>query len=88
LPTNLKVVQPFPNPFNNFVTIEFSLQRVCKLVVEIRDMKGKTVTVLDNGVKIPGNYSLCWQPEGVSPGVYFVVWQNSDETIIKRVVYN
>lgn len=84
----LNLTNASPNPFAQFVTIQFTVQKPSTVGLEIRNSSGKTVQLIDAGFKACGNYSTIWQPEGLPKGIYFVVLKNTDEVKVKRLIYN
>ncbi len=77
-----------PNPFSKFVTIQYTVQKLSNVVLEIWNMNGIRVASLGDGFRALGNYSITWQPEGLPKGVYLVVLKNTDEVKVKRLIYN
>ena len=63
---------PYPNPFNPKTTIEFSIPDLENVEITIYDIQGKKIEVITSEVYSPGNYSLEWNGEKYSSGVYFV----------------
>ena len=63
---------PYPNPFNPKTTIEFSIRDLENVEITIYDIQGKKIEVITSEVYSPGHYSLEWNGEKYSSGVYFV----------------
>lgn len=61
----------FPNPFNDFATIQFSVEESQKAVLKIFSIAGTEVaTLFDSQAEAGGLYSLEFRPEGFSNGIY------------------
>jgi hypothetical protein len=74
LPVTLR--QNYPNPFNPTTTIEYSLGRTTDVVIEIFNVAGERVALLDEGTRSPGTHGAVWNGRDGSgrparSGVYF-----------------
>ncbi len=75
IPTEF-TVSTHPNPFNNTLTISFTLPAPGETTITIWDTRGRQVVeVLSDDLK-PGAYKVSWDANGVGAGVYFcgVLW--------------
>ncbi len=71
LPDDPIIVKTWPNPFNEQVTITFSLPYPALVEVEVLDILGRRVSVLHSGPMDVGNQTLQWRGAAAS-GVYLV----------------
>lgn len=62
-------IKTFPNPFNNFVEISYSLNKKSSVNLKIFDITGKCVKTLINEEQNLGNYKINWKPNVLS-GLY------------------
>ncbi|MBN2487352.1 MAG: CotH kinase family protein [Bacteroidales bacterium] len=63
----------FPNRFNDYTTITFSLSAFEKVKIDIIDMQGRVVANLLNGCLPAGEHSTDWLPDNkISCGMYIV----------------
>lgn len=53
---DLMLAQNTPNPFNNLTTIKFSLSEKTSVKLEVLDIFGKTIAVLENGTMNAGDH--------------------------------
>jgi hypothetical protein len=60
----------FPNPFRDYTTVTFGIEKYGNYRLEISDMQGRTVKVLAAEYLAPGTYWIDWTGENVSEGVY------------------
>ena len=60
VPGTINLLQNFPNPFNSETEIRYSIVQTDYARIVIYDLLGKTITVLLNERKEPGNYSIKW----------------------------
>lgn len=63
--------QNYPNPFNPITTISYHLPKSSFIKLSIYDIKGKLVKTLVNEKKGAGSYSIEWNAENISSGIYF-----------------
>ncbi len=68
---DFKVFQNYPNPFNPSTTISFAIPQRSNVNVKVYNITGKEVASLVNEVKEPGQYSVNFNAEKLSSGVYF-----------------
>lgn len=91
LPTTYALHAVAPNPFGASTTIRFDLPRAGQARLEIFNVMGRRVRVLENGEMNPGRYAPVWDGRdeagrSVSPGVYFVRMQAGDFSATEKVV--
>jgi PKD repeat protein len=70
-PASPMLLQNYPNPFNPTTELEFRLPSSGFVSLRVYDVLGREVATLVNEEKPPGNYSIVWNAESVSSGVYF-----------------
>ena len=68
---DFKVYQNYPNPFNPSTTISYVIPRRSNVSLKIYNVTGKEVASLVNEVKEAGSYSVNFNAEKLSSGVYF-----------------
>lgn len=62
--------QNYPNPFNPSTHFQFSIANVQYVTLKIYDLMGREVETLVNEEMKPGNYSITWNAEKYSSGMY------------------
>lgn len=70
-PTSFRLEQNYPNPFNPTTVISYSVPRNAKILINVYDILGREVTQLVNGIKTSGQYSVQFNGNDLSSGVYF-----------------
>jgi len=75
-PTDYRLFQNFPNPFNPTTTISYEIPEQTVVKITVFDIRGQEITKLQDATKSPGNYELQWNGvdqsgNQVSTGVYF-----------------
>jgi hypothetical protein len=68
---DFKVFQNYPNPFNPSTKISFVIPQRSNVNVKVYNITGTEVATLVNEVKDPGSYSVNFNAEKLSSGVYF-----------------
>jgi len=62
----------YPNPFNQRLTLEFTLQEAGEVSVIVYDSMGREIAALGLGHWASGKHSVVWDADGVGSGVYFI----------------
>jgi flagellar hook assembly protein FlgD len=62
----------YPNPFNPATSINYNVNKFSKVNINIYDVTGKLVSILENSYKPVGNHSIVWEASSLPSGVYFV----------------
>ncbi|NOG96878.1 MAG: T9SS type A sorting domain-containing protein [Ignavibacteriae bacterium] len=63
--------QNFPNPFNPATTIKYSIAQTTHVTISVFNPLGQMVGVITNSVKSPGNYTVNFNAENLSSGIYY-----------------
>jgi len=71
LPEKYLLSQNYPNPFNPSTGINYSIPKNSFVSVKVYDVLGNEVAVLVNKEKPAGNYSVEFNANNLSSGVYF-----------------
>ena len=64
--------QPYPNPFNESVTVSFVLPFSSAVRLRVIDQTGREVTQLTDGFRARGRYQLLWNAAGLPAGTYLL----------------
>jgi hypothetical protein len=86
IPTEFRLEQNHPNPFNPATKIRYQLPQRAKVNLKIYDLMGHEVAVLVDEEKPPGKFEVVWQPESLGSGVYFYRLQAGDFVQVKKTV--
>jgi hypothetical protein len=86
LPTSVALEQNYPNPFNPTTIIEFRILNSELTILKVFDLLAREVGTLVNEVKEPGTYTVQWDANGVSSGVYFYRLRVGDFVQTKRML--
>ena len=89
---DFKYYQPYPNPFNPVINIQYELNKDALLNITIYDMLGRQVKTLINGLQTSGNKIIQWnatidQGQPVSAGVYLYIIEAVEFKQIKKIIF-
>lgn len=70
IPTEFKLYQNFPNPFNNQTKIEFHINKNANYKLNIINLLGQEIEVIFHKYLEIGKYSASYNPKNLSSGVY------------------
>lgn len=92
IPESVKLMHPYPNPFNPSTAIEYELPERSDISIVIYDVSGREVQTLVSAQQIPGNYQVSWNgldDKGVlvAGGMYFARLQAGDYSSVVKMVY-
>ncbi|MBU0558090.1 MAG: T9SS type A sorting domain-containing protein [Bacteroidetes bacterium] len=93
-PNSFKLEQNYPNPFNPRTVIKFQVPSVKtrgsvsqqNIVLKVYDILGQEIRTLINGVHTPGNYTIEFNAEGLSSGIYFYTLNASEFKETKKMI--
>jgi hypothetical protein len=87
LPKEWAITSIYPNPFNPNVNVSVAVPEASKLTIEIFDLLGRSVAVVNQGQVTPGYHTFNWKAEG-SSGVYFLnVSSDNGFNATRKIVY-
>ncbi|CAF3878925.1 unnamed protein product [Rotaria sp. Silwood1] len=69
--TEFSLKQNYPNPFNPSTNISFEIKQKSFITLKVFDLTGKVVATLVSGIKAEGSYSVKFNGENLSSGLYF-----------------
>jgi len=85
-PVAYDLSQNYPNPFNPATTIDFSIKKKGLVTLKVYDILGKKVATLVNDLKVAGSYSVNFNGENLSSGVYTYRLEVNDFVSVKRML--
>ena len=84
-PLGFRLSSPYPNPFNPHVNISLNQQHTSLVKLSVYDIKGRELTVLFDGMMMPGKSSFTWNASIYPTGIYFIKAIGKSQTQIKKV---
>ncbi len=90
LPTDFRLAENFPNPFNPTTTIRFDLPKVAQVKLEVYNVLGQKVKTMINQEMEPGYHEMMWDSNNdqgmrVSSGVYYYRLTAGDFHDVKKM---
>lgn len=86
IPSEFKLYQNFPNPFNPVTQINFDVRENADVVIKLYDINGREIRRLVNDFYSAGSYSVNVNLGGLSSGVYFYTMQSKDYFANKKML--
>ncbi len=71
LPSHYQLDQNFPNPFNPSTNIRYTISQTSKVVLRVFDVLGREIQTLVNTAQAPGHYTVTFNAQNLTSGVYF-----------------
>lgn len=71
IPVTYMLYQNFPNPFNPVTIIEYELKNPSRVRIEVYNMLGEKIKILENEKKREGKYSIEFNGDNLASGTYF-----------------
>jgi hypothetical protein len=71
IPDHWSLLQNYPNPFNPSTTIPYSLPVRSSVTLTVFDLLGRRVSILQEAVQNPGDYTLRFDGSSLAGGIYF-----------------
>jgi len=76
----------YPNPFNENLFIEFTIEDQLKVELLITDLLGKQIELQDLGELIPGKQIVTWANKNLTEGIYLLHLKTAKGDITKKIM--
>ena len=83
VPSKVSLDMPYPNPFNPTTSISYDIAQDSYVKLNIYNLSGQLVEVLVDNKQVAGHYTMTWDANGYSSGIYFVRLETS-QGILKQ----
>lgn len=80
------LLENYPNPFNGSTTINYTISKEATVELIIVDLMGNKIAAVENGNRSAGRYSIVWNAENVSNGMYLLQLKVNDEISTKKII--
>ena len=84
-PEEFHLSEPYPNPFNPAVNINFIQQKANTVNIAVFDVKGRELTVLFDGLMVKGKSGFTWNAAIYPTGIYFIKARSGNQVQVKKV---
>jgi len=85
-PLSFELNQNFPNPFNPSTSIQFNLPRTGFTTLTVYNLLGQEVVTLVNETKPAGSYTVQWNAQNMTTGMYFYELTSGTLTQVKKMM--
>jgi PKD repeat protein len=76
----------FPNPFDGYTNIEYSLAKDGNIEIAAYDLNGRRLATIINGTRPAGTQTITWNTVGLSNGVYYLQLRTLDGNVSTKMV--
>jgi subtilisin-like proprotein convertase family protein len=83
---NLLLNPCYPNPAREKTRIDFNILSKDQVKISVYNQAGQVVAKLIDEVLTPGYYSMVWNVQDISPGVYFIRLETNGISASRKVV--
>ena len=86
-PEKFELFPPYPNPFNQLLTLEFTLPSETEIELAVYDIQGREINSLLHGYQSLGRHSVIWDASGQGSGMFFVrLTVDGGQSFVSKVV--
>jgi len=84
-PVRFGLAQNFPNPFNPITKINYSIEKAGSVTLKVYDVKGNEISSLVSSNKSAGSYSVDFNGENLSSGIYFYKLESAEKKEVRKM---
>lgn len=86
IPKEFSLYQNYPNPFNPTTNIRFDVPKAGSVKITVYDLQGKMVNIIVNGHYNPGKYTLSFNGDNYSSGIYFYRIETDEFSDVRKMI--
>ena len=86
IPNQFGISGVYPNPFNSTTSITFQIVNPTHVSLAVYDLAGRLVDRLIDEYLAGGTHAVAWQPESLSSGSYFILFEAGGVVQTRKVV--
>ena len=86
IPTELRLYQNYPNPFNPVTQLKYGIPKAERVELTIFNVLGERIVTLVNEEQEAGYYTVGWNGNNVSSGVYLYTLKAGDNFNVKKMI--
>jgi hypothetical protein len=79
-------LEVYPNPSKSHLTILYTLKQEARITLDIIDITGRCITIIDGAVETPGSHLLPYTGSTLSSGIYFFRLRTGAVSVQKKVI--
>jgi hypothetical protein len=76
----------YPNPFNGFTTIEFTLPKAERVTIKVYSVTGTLVNILTDKNYPAGTHSVQWNGSSLPAGYYYYSLSTEEKRIVRKAL--
>ena len=84
----IKALITYPNPGESKINLEFNLEKPGNTKIQIMDLKGNIVKILQEKYLEEGNHNLTVNTGDLIPGIYLMRLESGTSNSIKKIIIN
>lgn len=84
--TEFELLQNYPNPFNPSTTITYNIKEKGDVTLKVFDAMGKEVSILVNGYKNAGTYTVQFNGSQLASGTYYCELKQNNNKNTKKLI--
>lgn len=85
IPTSFDLTQNYPNPFNPSTKIQFTMPEAGNVKLTVYNVLGQQIAELVNDFKAAGTYTINWNAENLSSGMYIYRLESGANIVTKKM---
>ena len=86
IPVEFSLSEPYPNPFNPSVKLDFSLSETQLVDISVYNVNGEYVDNIMNDIKTIGYHNISWNASLYPTGIYFIRFSSKESTKTMKVM--
>ncbi len=76
----------YPNPFNPVTSFNYAIEQPGQVQITVFDVTGRTVAELVNSWQAAGNYTISWNAQDLTSGVYLIQMTSGQFSAAQKVM--
>ncbi len=85
-PVDFYIEQNFPNPFNPYTVISYSLYSDQHITLKVYDAAGNEISLLKNKFEKKGSYNVTFNSPDLPSGIYYYKFIAGNKSVTKKMV--
>lgn len=84
--STISSLENYPNPFSENTTIKYAINTEANVSISIIDLLGNIIAEIENENRSSGEYSITWNSQGVSEGMYLLQLKVNNDIKTKKII--
>jgi hypothetical protein len=76
----------FPNPFGDYINLEYTLTKVNNIELALYDLNGRKLSSMNNTRKPAGTYAFTFDAAKFANGIYYLQLRTSDGNVTTKMI--